>query len=268
MERHEELSNPDLDVAESEDGLVLWATLDRPEERNALSPGIIDGLQEALAYADAGETRVFVIRGAEGTFCSGGDLSSMSDTFGAGSEAYRENFSGLADLVEAMVDAAVLTVAAVEGYCLAGGLGLATACEFVVADADATFGTPEVDVGLFPAQAMAPIMRAADEKAGLRLLFTGEFIGATEAESMGLVTDIAPEGEFEDRLSALVDELADNSPVLIEIGKEAYYTQRDLGFGAALDYLSEVITIIAMSDATEEGIDAYLNDREPEWKQR
>ena len=268
MERHEDFSNPDLDVAESEDGLVLWATLDRPEERNALSPDIIDGLQEALASADAGETRVFVIRGAEGTFCSGGDLSSMSDTFGAGSEAYRENFSGLADLVEAMVDAAVLTVAAVEGYCLAGGLGLATACEFVVADADATFGTPEVDVGLFPAQAMAPIMRAADEKAGLRLLFTGEFIGATEAESMGLVTDVAPEAEFEDRLSALVDELADNSPVLIEIGKEAYYTQRDLGFGAALDYLSEVITIIAMSDATEEGIDAYLNDREPEWKQR
>lgn len=268
MDHHEDLSNPDLDVAESDDGLVLWATLDRPAERNALSPDIIGGLQEALSYADEGETRVFVIRGAEETFCSGGDLSSMSETFGAGSEAYRENFSGLADLVESMVDAAVLTVAAVEGYCLAGGLGLATACEFVVADADATFGTPEVDVGLFPAQAMAPIMRAADEKAGLRLLFTGEFIDAAEAESMGLVTDVAPEGEFEDRLSALVDELADNSPVLIEIGKEAYYTQRDLGFESALDYLSEIITIIAMSDATEEGIDAYLNDREPEWKQR
>ena len=268
MEPREDLSNPDLDVAESDDGLVLWATLDRPGERNALSPDIIGGLQEALASADEGEARVLVIRGAAGTFCSGGDLSAMSETFGADSVAYRENFSGLSDLVGAMTDAGVLTVAAVEGYCLAGGLGLATACEFVVADGEAVFGTPEVDVGLFPAQAMAPIMRAADEKAGLRLLFTGDFVDAAEAESMGLVTDVAPEGEFEGTLSALVDELADNSPVLIEVGKEAYYTQRDLDFGSALDYLGEVITVIAMSDATEEGIDAYLNDREPDWKQR
>ena len=266
MEDRADLSNPDLDVAESEDGFVMWATLDRPEERNALSPDIIGGLQDALAAADEGPARVFVIRGAEGTFCSGGDLSSMGETFGAGSEAYRENFSGLADLVEAMTDAGVLTVAAVEGYCLAGGLGLVTACEFVLAHEEATFGTPEVDVGLFPAQAMAPIMRAADEKAGLRLLFTGDFVDADEAESIGLVTDVAPAGEFEDHLSALVDELADNSPTLIEIGKEAYYTQRDLDFGSALDYLSEVITIIAMSDATEEGIDAYLNDRDPDWR--
>jgi len=263
-----DLSNEDLNVTVSDDELVVRATIDRPEERNSLNDNVILGLLDTIEYADEGDARVLVIRGAEGTFCSGGDLKSMAGIFGQGSQAYRAQFQALAAVVEEMVDANVLTVAAVEGYCLAGGMGLATACEFVVADAEATFGTPEVDVGLFPAQAMAPIMRAADEKAGLRLLFTGEFVGATEAESMGLVTDVAPDGEFEETLSALVDELADNSPVLIEIGKEAYYTQRDLGFGAALDYLSEIITIIAMSDATEEGIDAYLNDREPGWKQR
>lgn len=264
----DQLSNPDLEVAVSDDDLVVWATIDRPEERNALNGNVIGGLQEALDFADESDARVFVIRGAEGTFCSGGDLSDMGEAVGGDSMAYREQFSGLAELVERMVETSVLTVAAVEGYCLAGGLGLATACEFVVAHEDATFGTPEVDVGLFPAQAMATIMRAASEKAGLKLLFTGEFVDAAEAEDIGLVTDVAPAQDYEDELGALVDELANNSPALIELGKTAYYTQRDLDFHNALEYLSEIITIVAMSDATEEGIAAYLNDTEPDWKQR
>jgi len=263
-----DLSNEELDVTVSDDGLVVRATIDRPEERNSMNDDVILGLLDALEYADEGEARVFVIRGAEGTFCSGGDLKSMAGVFGQGSQAYREQFQGLAVLVEAMVDASVLTVAAVEGYCLAGGLGLAAACEFVVADAEATFGLPEVDIGLFPAQAMAPIMRAASEKAGLKLLFTGEFVGAPEAERMGLVTDVAESDDFDDELDALVDTLANNSPVMIDMGKEAYYTQRDMGFGEALTYLKEVISLVAMSEDTEEGINAFLMDEEPEWKGR
>jgi len=263
-----DLSNEDLDVTESDDGLVIRATIDRPEERNALNDNVILGLVDALAYADDGDARVFVIRGAEGTFCSGGDLASMAGVFGEGSEAYRRQFSALAELIEEMVDASVLTVAAVEGYCLAGGLGLAATCEFVLAHEDAVFGTPEVDIGLLPAQAMAPIMRAADEKAGLKLIFTGEFVEADEAADMGLITDVVADGEFQAALDDLVDDLATNSPVLIEMGKSAYYTQRNLGFDDALSYLKEVITVVAMSDATEEGINAYLMDEQPDWSER
>jgi enoyl-CoA hydratase/carnithine racemase len=192
----------------------------------------------------------------------------MAGVLGEGSEAYREQFSALAMVLEAMTEASVLTVAAVEGYCLAGGMGLAAACEFVVAADSAEFGTPEVNIGLFPAQAMAPIMRAVDEKAGLKLLFTGEFVDAAAAEEMGLVTDVASEDEFDAAVEDLVDTLANNSPVLISMGKEAYYTQRDMAFGEALSYLKEMITIIAMSDATEAGINAYLMDEDPEWNQR
>lgn len=268
MARNEDLSNDDLSVAVSDDGLVVRTTIDRPDERNALNDAVIDGLLAALQFADEGDARVFVVRGAGDTFCSGGDLSAMGEAVGAGSEGYRAQFSGLAELVQRMTDASVLTVAAVEGYCLAGGLGLATACEFVLAHEDATFGTPEVDVGLFPAQAMAPITRAADEKSVLKLLFTGEFVDAAAAERMGLVTDVAADDAFGAELDALVDDLANNSPVIIELGKESFYRQRDLGFEAALDYLKEMITIIAMSDATEEGITAYLNDEDPDWVQR
>jgi len=267
-DRHADLSNEDLAVSVSEDDLVVYATIDRPAERNALSPDVIGGLHDVLDHADRGQPRVVVVRGAEGTFCSGGDLAAMEGVFGADSAAYREHFSGLADLLERMASTGALTVAAVEGYCLAGGLGLAAGCEFVLAHEEATFGTPEVDVGLFPAQAMATITRAAGEKDALKLLFTGEFVDAGSAAEMGLVTDVAADGDFEDRLAALVDDLANNSPVLIELGKTAFYAQRDMDFGNALEYLREIITIVAMSDATEEGIDAYLNDRTPDWRER
>jgi len=263
-----DLSNEDLAVDVSDDDLVVRATIDRPEERNSLNDNVILGLLDALEYADESETRVFVIRGAGGTFCSGGDLKSMAGIFGEGSQAYREQFSALSVVLETMIDANVLTVAAVEGYCLAGGMGLAAACEFIVADEDAEFGTPEVDIGLFPAQAMAPIMRAVNEKAGLRLLFTGDHIDAAEAADMGLVTDLAPAEEFDDHLDDLVDTLANNSPVMIEMGKEAYYAQRDMGFDEALSYLKEVISLIAMSDDTEEGINSFLMDEQPDWKGR
>ncbi|MDZ7730823.1 MAG: enoyl-CoA hydratase/isomerase family protein [Natrialbaceae archaeon] len=209
----EALSNDDLDVSVSDDELVVRATIDRPEKRNALNDAVMFGLIDVLEAADESPARVVVIRGAEGTFCSGGDLTGFP--IGQGVVAYRENFGSLATLIDAMQSTSALTIAAVEGYCLAGGLGVASACEFVLASEDATFGTPEVDVGLFPAQAMAPITRAASEKAALKLLFTGEKIGAEAAREMGLVTDLSSPDSFDDDLDTLVDTLAANSPALI-----------------------------------------------------
>jgi enoyl-CoA hydratase/carnithine racemase len=260
--------NADLDVRESDDELVVRATIDRPDERNALNENVMQGLLDVLAAADSGPTRVVVIRGAGGTFCSGGDLKSMAANFGEGPQAYREGFSGLSNLMERMVDTGALVVAAVEGYCLAGGMGLAAACDLVLASEEATFGMPEVDIGLFPAQALVPIMRTVTEKRGLKLLFTGEHIDAASAHEMGLTTDVVPKAEFETELDDLVDDLASSSPVMIEMGKEAYYTQRDMGFGEALSYMREMIALIAMSEDTEEGINAFLMDEDPDWSGR
>lgn len=261
-----DLGNEDLGVSVSEDELVVRATIDRPEKRNALNDNVILGLAEVLEAADEGPARVVVIRGAEGTFCSGGDLTGFP--IGQGVMAYRENFGALAALIDIMQDTDALTVAAVEGYCLAGGLGLASACEFVLATEDATFGTPEVDVGLFPAQAMAPISRAGSEKAVLKLLFTGDRIDAAEAHRIGLTTDLVDPDEFDAELDEFVDTLANNSPALIAIGKESYYEQRDMDFPQALAYLKEIITMIALTDDFEEGINAFLTDSEPDWRRR
>ena len=263
-----DLGNDDLRVTESDDGLVVRARIDRPEKRNALDDAVLDGLADVLDYADDSRTRVVVLRGAGGNFCAGGDLESMAGSFGQGAQAFREGFGTLAGLMEQMVDTGALVVAAVEGYCLAGGMGLAAACDVILASEDATFGTPEVDVGLLPAQAMVPIMRTVNEKQGLKLLFTGERIDARRADEIGFTTEVVPAEDFDAELDDLVDDLAASSPVMIEMGKDAFYNQRDMGFSEALAYTREVIALVAMSEETEAGIEAFLTGEEPEWKGR
>jgi enoyl-CoA hydratase/carnithine racemase len=263
-----DLSTEGLAVETSGDGLVVRATVDRPAHRNALTDDVLDGLSAVLSYADGSEARVVVVRGAEGTFCAGADLESMANVFGQGAQAYREGFSGLSELIEEMTETSAIVVAAVEGYCLAGGMGLAAGCDLILASGDATFGTPEVDVGLFPAQALVPIMRTVSEKQGLKLLFTGEHIDAGTAYDIGFVTEVVEPARFDAELDALVDDLASSSPVMISMGKKAFYTQRDMGFSEALSYMREVIALVAMSEDTKAGIEAFLTDSEPEWTGR
>lgn len=263
-----ELSNEDLDVAVSDDELVIRATIDRPDQQNALNANVIQGLLDAFAVADETDVRVVVVRGAGGTFCAGGDINSMASAIGQGSQAYREGFSGMKSLVEAAVDTGALTVAAVEGYCLAGGMGLAAACDVIVAADDATFGTPEVEIGIFPAQALVPIMRTVNEKQALKLLFTGEHIDADRAHDIGFTTDVVPADEFDERLDGIVDDLVTPSSFMIEIGKESFYNQREMNFSEALEYMREMVTLLAMSDDAEEGFDGYLTNSEPDWKGR
>lgn len=244
----DDLSNEDLDVAVGDDGRVMRATIDRPDKRNALNRNVITGLKGVMAAADEGSTSVVVVRGADGTFCSGADLEEGAQVRAEGdTRDVREYTAGLSEVLKGMTAASALTVAAVEGYCLAGGLGLAAGCDLVVAAEDAEFGTPEIDVGLFPAQALAPIMRTVPEKKGLKLLFTGERISAAEADGMGLLTDVVPPEEFDDHLDELVGDLAGKSPEVVATGKEAYYAQRDMTYDEALTYLKEVIALVSMS---------------------
>lgn len=262
------LSNEDLAVSLSDDEVVVRATIDRPEKRNALNDRVLDGLMDLMIAVDESPVRVVVVRGAGGTFCSGGDLEGMDEGEDSTMTERRRSSSKLSELFDHLVGTSALTVAAVEGYCLAGGCGLAAACEFVVAAEDAEFGTPEVNVGMFPMQAMAAIMPAVLEKKGLKMLFTGERLSASEAETVGLVTDVYEADAFDSRLDAFVDSLAANSPVMISMGKEAYYNQRDMPFQHAHRYLKEMLVLLMESDDHEEGVAAFLEDREPEWKAR
>ncbi len=261
-------SNEDLSVSVSDDEVVIRATIDRPDRHNALNENVMSGLYDALEAADEGPARVVVVRGAEGTFCSGGDLTEMAQLVDAGPQAYRDQLSSISVLMRSMRETDALVVAAVEGYCLAGGMGVATAADIVVAADDATFGTPEKESGLFPMQAMAPIMRTVHEKKGLKLLFTGEKFDAATADELGLVSELVPAEAFEEELDDLVDTLVNSSPTMISMGKEAYYHQQGMDFAESLAYLREMFALLVMSEDTEEGLNARVMDEEPDWRVR
>lgn len=262
----ETFSSDDLDVTVSDDDLVVRATITRPDRRNALNETVMRGLLDIADAANDGETRVIVIDSEGDVFSAGGDFTEMP--IGGTAQEYRERFAGLSRVMQALRGCSALTVAAVDGDCLAGGLGLAASCEFIIASKAAEFATPEVKVGLFPVQAMVPIMRTVPEKRGLELLFTGRRIDAAEAHDIGLVTEVHPDSEFEESLDSFVDAIAASSPVMLSMGKEAYYEQRDRDFESALEYCKEVVALMAMSEDTEEGIAAFMTDREPEWAGR
>ena len=264
----EELSNEDFTVEVSDDGAVVRATIDRPDKGNSMNQNVMDGLEASLDAADESDARAYVLRGADGKFCSGGDLSEMSRLINASPQEYRDYLSGISNVMGKMRQADALTVAAVEGYCLAGGMGLLSSSDIVVAADDAAFGTPEKDSGLFPMQVMAPIMRTVSEKKGMWMMFTGEKIDAQEAERIGLLSQTYDADSFDEELDELVDTLVNSSPTMISMGKEAYYSHADMDFDEQLAYLKEMFSLLAMSDDTHDGMEAQMMQQDPDWKIR
>ncbi len=242
---------------------VARLTLNRPEVRNALNHALISELEAALRRLEADPAaRVIVLRGAgDRAFCAGADLKGVGDR-GTTLQA-RESFSGLARVLELMARMRTPVIAQVHGFALAGGCGLAAGADIVVAADDAVFGLPEIKVGLLPLIVMAPILRAVGRKRGLLMIMSGESVSAREAYDMGLVSRLVPRAELESTVDALARTLAGYSPTALGLAKEAAATAPDMEYGAALRYLRELLTLVALSDDAREGIAAFFEKRPP-----
>jgi enoyl-CoA hydratase/carnithine racemase len=249
-------------------GGVATVTLNRPEARNALNRTLIRELGEALAALDADPAaRAVVLRGAgDRAFCAGADLKGM---FGEAPilEA-REQYAGLARILEGIPRMRTPVIAQVQGYALAGGCGLAVACDVVVAAEEAIFGLPEIRIGLLPLMVLAPILRAGAPKRVLQMVLTGAEVPARDALAIGLVSQVVPRAELESTVTALARTLAGLSPATVAIAKESFYTALELDHEKALAYLRDLITIVARSDDAKEGIAAFLAKRPPTWTGR
>ncbi len=247
---------------------VATITLNRPEARNALNPTLVRELGEALAQLDADPAaRVIVLRGAgERAFCAGADLKGFFEA--ASILEAREQYAGLARILAGIPRMRTPVIAQVHGYALAGGCGLAVACDVVVAAEDAVFGLPEIKLGLLPLMVLAPILRAALPKRILPLVLSGAELSAAEALAIGLVSRVVPRAELEATVEALARTLAGLSPTVLAIAKEAFYTALELEHDRALAYLREVLTIVARSEDAREGIRAFLDRRPPRWTGR
>ena len=247
---------------------VATIALDEPSTRNALSPELLAGLRDALVRArDDDAVRCVVLTSThEKVFSSGGNLAGFAAEVPLihkhfGTELFPSVFRLLGELGKPSLCAA-------NGHVLAGALGLALACDLVVAREGARFGTPEINVGVFPFMIMALIYRNVPRKKVAELLLLGEQISAEEAERIGIVNRVLPADEFDAFVADWSERLAGKSPVMMRLGKEAMWRQLDMPLVDALDYLRSQLSLAFSTEDIVEGVSAFFEKRDPVWKGR
>lgn len=256
--------HPDHQLLYRVDGPVARLTINRPEMRNALTWDLVADMRRRLAEAgNDPAVRVVVLTGAgERAFCAGADLGGMA---GADTLAMHEARGQLAGLFTDLWNLGKPTIAAVRGYAMAGGMGLALSCDLVVAADDAVFATPEIDVGLWPFMITVPLVRSMPPKRALELMMTGRRVSAAEAAAIGFVTSVVAVGDLDDAVDSLVSTLAAKPPGAMRLGRDSFYAVWDANAADALHQLHAMLGIAAATDEAAEGLAAFAAKRPPRW---
>ena len=255
------------DLLREDRGKVAILTMNRPEARNALSESMLAALQPELDHIKDDETIHVVVLRAEGpAFCAGHDLKEVSATR---SRAYYEWL--LAKCTQVMETIKALpqpVIAAVHGIASAAGAQLAATCDMVLASNDARFATPGVNIGLWCSTPMVAVSRSVGQKAAMEMLLTGDAYDAETAQRFGLVNRIVPAASLMDEAMALADKIAAKSRLVVSLGKEAFYRQGEMERSDAYRYAADVMAHNLLKDDAAEGIDAFIQKREPKWRNR
>jgi len=247
---------------------IAIVTLNQPEKRNPLSGPMLHDIIAALQQAQADDdVRTVILAGAgDKAFCAGADLSGFG---GDATEVEKHVGRGaFVDLFITMQRLGKPLIGCVNGHALAGGFGLALGCDMLVASEQATFGTTEINVGLWPMMIMALITRQLPPKRCMELFMTGKRISADQALDWGLVNTVVAHDQVREEAWKLALTVRDKSPLIMKLGRDAFYGIDNLGFEAALRHLQSQFTLVTLTEDSVEGITAFLEKREPNFKGR
>lgn len=259
-------ANEAILLREDRDGIATL-TLNRPAARNALSRALMAALQAELDAIRADSAVKVVILAANGpVFCAGHDLKEIRAN--PGRENYEAVFAQCSRLMLGIVRLPKPVIARVHAMATAAGCQLVASCDLAVASSAAKFATPGVHIGLFCSTPMVATSRNLGRKKAMEMLLTGDPLPAEEAERFGLVNRVVPPERLAEETWALAAKIAGKSPLILKIGKEAFYRQLEFGLAEAYDYASRAMTENMLARDAEEGIDAFLEKREPHWQGR
>jgi enoyl-CoA hydratase/carnithine racemase len=248
-------------------GRVATVTLNNPDQRNPLSATMLRDLAGALRWCkDEPEVRVVVLTGAGRVFCAGADLSSFDGDAGS-LEKFRSR-DLFVDLFVLMAELGKPIVGRINGHALAGGFGLACCCDILVAVDTATFGTPEINVGIWPMMIQAILTRNLPRKVLAEMEMLGDRWTATQLQSLGLVNRVVTHELLDSTVDEIAQALAKKSPVAMRLGRDSLYRQQDMDFRAALHYLHGQFLLVSQTEDSREGIKAFFEKREPDFKGR
>ncbi len=247
---------------------VATITLSREERRNAITPTMLVELLNAFKQYDEDPSTVVIVLTGAGSkvFCAGADFAESMGTPTTFLDRYegQRNFAELFKLIRGLKKP---LLGRINGHALGGGLGLAAACDIVIAADDCRFGTPEINVGLFPYIIMATLIKfTSSPKRLLEIMLTGERVDAKEAQELGLVNYVVPREQLDAKVEEVAKKIVNKSPAILRLGRRAFYTMRDMEYEKALEYLASMLAVNTMAEDVAEGIAAFLEKREPVWK--
>jgi enoyl-CoA hydratase/carnithine racemase len=254
------------DLLVHREGPVLTLTINRPDQRNALSPAVLEGIQAQLESANRDrELRAIVLTAVgEKAFCAGADLG----TGKLFAFDYSEPRLPLPDLFRLARRTNVPIVGRINGTCMAGGMGLLAICDLAVAADHALFGLPEVKVGVYPMQVLSVLQHIVARRRLLQLCFTGEPVSAAQALDMGLVGAVVPGDQLDAAVATLVGQLIDRTPSALRRGKYATYAIESMSFEESLAFMEGQVGLLAATEDAAEGLAAFREKRKPVWKGR
>jgi enoyl-CoA hydratase len=250
------------------DGVIATVTMNRPEQRNPLSATMIGDLRAAFAWCktEPGVAVVVLTGAGDRAFCAGADLGAFS-----GQRSVLELHHGRHALAELFLEMAELgkpVVGRINGHALAGGFGLACACDLLVAVEAASFGTPEINVGVWPMMIQALLTRKLPRNVVLEMVTLGERWTAAQLHSYGLVNRVVAPDQLDTVCQELAGKLAEKSTAIMRLGRDSFYRQQDMDLKSALEYLHSQVTLVTLTEDSAEGRKAFFEKRKPEFRGR